>query len=80
VLADTFYPGWKAEVDGVETRILRANLSQRAVPVGAGAHEVRFTFDSSTIRAGLATTLVSGVSILAMLGLCTLRYPRPGAP
>ena len=80
VLADTFYPGWKAQVDGVETRILRANLSQRAVPVGAGTHEVRFVFRSPAIRGGLVISLLSGLGIAAALvssRAAQSRYPRP---
>ncbi|CAH1675809.1 YfhO family protein [Hyphomicrobiales bacterium] len=44
VLNDIWHPWWKAEVDGVETEILRANVLFRAVQVPAGTHKVRFTF------------------------------------
>jgi hypothetical protein len=67
VLGDTFYPGWRAEVDGVEVRILRANLAQRAVPLEAGTHEVRFVFRSPAIRRGLLISLVSGLAVAAAL-------------
>ncbi len=40
VLAEVYYPGWHATVDGVETRIYQANFCFRAVYVDAGEHEV----------------------------------------
>ena len=44
VLNDIWHPWWKAEVDGVETEILKANVLFRAVQVPAGTHKVRFSF------------------------------------
>jgi hypothetical protein len=43
---------------------LRANISQRAVLVPAGAHEVRFELHSATIRAG---SWLSGGGLLLLL-------------
>lgn len=45
VLNDTWHPWWRAEVDGVETEILKANVLFRAVQVPAGAHKIRFSFN-----------------------------------
>jgi hypothetical protein len=44
VLHDVDHPWWAAEVDGVETPILRANGMFRAVFVSAGDRRVRFVF------------------------------------
>ena len=44
VLNDVWHPWWFAEVDGVPTVLLRANVLFRAVEVPAGRHTVRMSF------------------------------------
>lgn len=64
VLMDTFYPGWRAEVDGAPSPIVRANHAFRAVPVAAGRHLVRFTYRPASFRAGLVTSAATAVGLL----------------
>ncbi len=52
ILTDTYYPGWKAYVDGAETPIYRANYTFRAVEVPSGKHTVRFTYEPASIVVG----------------------------
>ena len=66
VLSDTYYPGWRAFVDGVERPILRANHVFRAVEVAAGAREVVFLYEPDSFRYGL---LVSVAAAGLWLGL-----------
>lgn len=44
VLSDTYFPGWRAFVDGKERPVLKANYAFRAVQVRAGDRRVRFIF------------------------------------
>jgi hypothetical protein len=44
LLNDAWDPWWRAAVDGVETKIILANVIFRAVVVPAGGHVVRFAF------------------------------------
>jgi hypothetical protein len=44
VLNDVWHPWWRAQVDGVDAEILKANVLFRAVQVPAGTHKVVFTF------------------------------------
>jgi hypothetical protein len=44
LLNDVWQPWWRAEVDGVEAEILKANVIFRAVVVGPGHHVVRLSF------------------------------------
>jgi hypothetical protein len=70
VLADTFYPGWTAVVDGAEREILRANLAFRAVPLRAGDRRVTFAYRPASFRAG---AIVSAAALLVVLGLALRR-------
>lgn len=56
VLTDTFYPGWRAEVDGTAAPIRVANHLFRAVYVEAGRHTITFIYDPMTFKVGLAVT------------------------
>ena len=44
LLNDLYHPWWFAEVDGLPTPVLQANVLFRAVRVAPGNHRVRFTF------------------------------------
>jgi len=67
VLADTFYPGWQAWIDGEKTKIFRANYTFRAVFVPKGEHRIFFKFEPTNFRIG---ALVSASTLfLTILGL-----------
>lgn len=70
VIADTYYPGWTATVDGKPAPIYRANRAMRAIPASAGEHEVVMTFRSVPFIAG---AIVSGVTMLATLAFFAVR-------
>ena len=42
VLLDSFYPTWKAKIDGKDTKIFITNYNFRGIAVPAGKHTVRF--------------------------------------
>ena len=67
-LADTFYPGWKAYVDGIKTKIYRANYNFRAVPLPPGEHQVEFRYQPLSFYMGAGITGLT-IFILISLGL-----------
>jgi len=69
VIADTFYPGWTAEVDGSAVPIYRANLSVRAIPMKKGHHVARLHYDPPRWRFGFAVSVLSILSLLAWAGV-----------
>jgi hypothetical protein len=66
VLADTYYPGWEARVDGSPAPVYAANGSFRAVFVGDGSHQVVFTYPAGRLRAGAAITAAALLAALAL--------------
>jgi uncharacterized membrane protein YfhO len=66
VLLDTFYPGWKAYVDGEEKEILHANYAYRAVRIEGGEHEVVFRYDPVSYKIGKAITIMAVVIIIGL--------------
>jgi len=69
-LSDNFYPGWKAQVDGNEVEVLRADYTFRAVPLVPGTHMVRFYFQSQSFEIGV---LISVLSLIFTLGFLYFR-------
>jgi len=67
VLADSFYPGWKAFVDGLERKIYRTNYVMRGVLVSGGRHVVEFRYDPNSFKIGALTSLISLVFVIAYL-------------
>jgi hypothetical protein len=79
VIAENWYPDWRASVDGRDAPTLRANVAQLAVPVEAGAREVRLAFHSDAYARG---RLITALSLLAVVGLLVgsrVRRRRPHA-
>jgi uncharacterized membrane protein YfhO len=76
VLSDTYYPGWRALVDGREQPLVRGDLLFRVVPVPAGQHEVVFRFEPTSIRVGLAITVVALLVAAAGLALASRAHAR----
>lgn len=56
-LSDTYYPGWKAYVDGQEKKIYLANYAFRAVEVPQGEHEVVFKYEPQMFWWGVKISL-----------------------
>lgn len=46
-LSDNYYPGWKAYVNGKETKIYRANYTFKAVEIPKGSSKIEFIYFSS---------------------------------
>ena len=65
VLSDTYYPGWKAYVDGKRVPIYPTDLAIRSVFVPAGEHEVKFVFSPGSFKLGAAITLASLAALAA---------------
>jgi hypothetical protein len=62
VLHDTWYPGWKARIDGEDADIVVANAAFRGVRVPRpGHHRIEFVYRPASVYVGIA---LSGLSLL----------------
>jgi hypothetical protein len=59
VIAQSFYPAWRATVNGAAVPLLRANVAFQAVAVPAGKHRVRVVYSDSKLRTGALISMVS---------------------
>ena len=77
VLADNYYPGWKATVDGIQTKILNADVCFRAVRVPAGRHAIQFHYEPASFRWGAYISICSALLlILSQIGSLMKRIRR----
>jgi hypothetical protein len=79
VLADSYYPGWKAYVDGQETTILRANQFFRAIVLPKGVHGVEFRYEPWSFRLGclISTFTLTGILVISCsVFLCRRKVAR----
>ncbi len=67
VLADSWYPGWQAFVDGRPVEILRANYLYRALALPPGDHRVTFAYQPRPLAAGALLSLVALVPALTLI-------------
>jgi Bacterial membrane protein YfhO len=73
VLTDSWFPGWKAEVDGEEVPVERVDYVIRGVPVPAGTSRVEFTYEPASWRTGW---IVSLLALMTILGAALVGWRR----
>jgi hypothetical protein len=73
VLADSYYPGWLATLDGVTTPLYRANSLLRAVYIPEGEHDLVFVFRPLDFMVGAG---VSGLTLLFCLVALAWTYRK----
>lgn len=76
-LSDNYYPGWKAFIDGIETKIYRADYTFRAVVVPAGDHKVQFVYQPESVKYGVWMSTV-GLGLLFVTLIILRAGDRPG--
>ncbi len=71
VLSEIYYPaGWKAFVDGQETKIYKTNYILRSILLEPGTHDINFVFKSNSFKLGLWITFSILFILLAILVYC----------
>jgi hypothetical protein len=78
VLSETFYPGWRAFVNDVESPVYRTNHALRGVRIEAGKSTLRLVFEPHSVRSGLRVSLAFA-ALLGLLGVLRFRLGFRGA-
>lgn len=76
LLADTYYPGWSARIDGAAAKVYRANISVRALQLSPGSHTVEFVYDAAPFFRGVALALTGGGALAVWVLATTLAVRR----
>ncbi len=72
-LSDSYYPGWRARVDGAPSRVFRADMVFRALFLGRGDHSVVMRYEPVSFKCGMWLALSSLVCCLPVLSAASFR-------
>ncbi len=75
LLSDNYYPGWKALVNGKETKIYRADYTFRAVEIPEGKSLVEFVYLPLSFRWGKGLSFLS-LPVILFLGIMLPRLKK----
>jgi len=78
LLSEVWYPGWRAELDGAEVPVLRANGIFQALHLPPGPHEVELRYRPPSYLVSLCVSGAAGPIVLPLLAL-SLRRRRRGS-
>jgi hypothetical protein len=65
--SEIYYPGWKAYVDGKESKMYKANYIFRAVYLTPGSHTIVFKYEPLSFKIGLCVSLLALLFIGAFI-------------
>jgi hypothetical protein len=77
-LTDSYFPGWRAWVDGRPARIERVGEGFRGVVLAAGSHTVEMRYEPASYRVGLFVSLVALALVLGA-GAALFSFSRASA-
>ena len=67
VVANPYFPGWRASVEGVDTPVAAEPGEPIVLPVSAGAHRVVLEYRPASFLAGLALAAVSTLALVVLV-------------
>ena len=66
VLAESYYPGWRAWIDEQPVPVYEVDLAFRGVVVGGGSHRLRMEFQPAILPVSIAITLATALALVVM--------------
>lgn len=62
IISQSWYPAWKAYIDGKRTKLWRANYAFQAVQVPAGRHTINLAYQDRGFQLGLALSFLGSAA------------------
>ncbi|OGV55706.1 MAG: hypothetical protein A2017_03230 [Lentisphaerae bacterium GWF2_44_16] len=78
VISDGYDSAWKAEIDGKEEKILRANYIMKALRISPGAHRIELHYRPWPLIIGIYISVAGWILILALVFISAFRNFRAG--
>ena len=79
LVSESWYPDWRATVDGKAATVLRGDNAFLSVELPPGAKEVAFDFSSPSYRTGKMVTLIASLLALGLIIVPAFRQRRQDA-
>jgi len=76
ILTDVYYPGWKAFIDGTETKIYRADGLVKAIFVPEGEHTIEFVYLPESYNTGITISIITVLILVAIYFVSQNKYRR----
>jgi hypothetical protein len=67
VVANSYYPGWKAFVDNQDADILQVNINSQGLQITPGEHNVRLFYDPASYKVGKFIAIISWLVVLTII-------------
>lgn len=75
VLSESFYPGWRAWVDGGAVETIRTDIAFRGLVVPAGSHRVAMRFQPAILPVSLAISLATALLLGGLAAWPRIKRP-----
>lgn len=74
VISQSYYPGWRALVNGKEEKILPVNINQIGLPIEKGISKVNLFYRPSMFKYGIIITVISYLTLITIALLQIFRF------
>jgi hypothetical protein len=69
----SYFPGWRATVNGGPVEIRRANVAYMAIPLTQGTNRIQLRYEPASFRIGAVISVVSLLTLASVLALSVVR-------
>jgi hypothetical protein len=67
VIANSYYPGWKALIDGQENNIINVNINSQGLSVPKGKHDIKLLYSPTSYSVGKIISMMSLLFVIVIL-------------